>query len=42
MNFKSQILSLAALSLVMSACTGGEEKKDAAVAEVEVLPTVKI
>lgn len=42
MNFKSQILSLAALSLAMTACTSGEEKKDAAVAAVEALPTVKI
>lgn len=41
MTLKSQFLSLAVLSLAMTACTGGEEKKaEATVAEV--IPTVKI
>lgn len=41
MTLKSQFLSLAVLSLAMTACSGGEEKKvEASVAEV--LPVVKI
>lgn len=40
MTFKSQILSLAALSLALTACSGSEEKKEVVVEEV--LPVVKI
>ena len=40
MTFKSQILSLAALSLTLTACSGSEEKKEVVVEEV--LPVVKI
>ena len=41
MTLKSQFLSLAVLSLAMTACTGGEEK-NAEATVAEVLPTVKI